>query len=188
MHPLREYLKDVDEPIQDFARRVGASRQTLYRIIAGRQTPKPPLARRIVEATGGAVSFETLYRGQGFDNGEVVGLNAGAEEPLLDGERIRLALAIVINHLTPKDSPEPPEHAVDVAAEAVVNTYAALSAVTTRQGPDRLCQALRPVLEEILRDYSAPPPPLALERGAELATDLYYQTWKFDRRDPSTQP
>ena len=63
MHPLKEYLKAVDEPVRDFAARVGASRQTLYRIIAGAQAPKPILARRIVEATGGAVSMDTLYNG-----------------------------------------------------------------------------------------------------------------------------
>ena len=187
MHPLRGYLKDIDEPIQDFARRVGASRQTLYRIIAGRQSPKPPLARRIVEATGGAVSFEVLYKSRGANVGEVVGFSAGVEEPLLDHDRIKLALAIVINHLSPKDGPDPPDEAVGVAAEAVVNTYAALAAVTTRQGHDRLCQALRPVLEEILRDYSDPPPPIALDRGAELATQLYYHTWTFDRLGPPPQ-
>ena len=47
MHPLKQYLHDVDEPLQDFARRVGASRQTLYRIISGRQSPKPALASAI---------------------------------------------------------------------------------------------------------------------------------------------
>jgi DNA-binding XRE family transcriptional regulator len=175
MHPLKQYLQDIDETIQDFAQRVGASRQTLYRIIGGNQTPKPALARRIVEATGAAVAFEALYHGDPAQ-GEVVGLRAEYDAPLLEQDRLKVSLAIVINHLSPQDRQSPPDEAVEIAAEAVVNTYAALSPVTTRQGPDRLRQALRPVLEEILREFSgSPPPPSALDRGAELAAQLYFQ-------------
>lgn len=183
MHPLRRYLNDLEESIQDFGGRVGASRQTLYRIIRGAQAPKPALARRIVEATGGAVSFEALYNGREKSGAAVVALSVGDEESLLDQQRVRMALAVAIDHLSPPDRPGPPKEAVAIAAEAVVNTYMALSSVTSRQGPDRLCQALRPVLEEILREYSGPPPPSALDRGAALATELYYQTWRFDRPD-----
>ena len=186
MHPLGRYLKELEEPVQDFARRVGASRQTLYRIIRGAQAPKPTLARRIVEATGGAVDFEALYAGSGERPAEkVVTLDAGEREELLDQDRVRHALAIVISHLSPAGQPEPPDEAIDIAAEAVVNTYAALSNITTRRGPDRLCQALRPVLEEILREYSGPPPPSALARGAALASQYYYRAWKADRQDRS---
>jgi DNA-binding XRE family transcriptional regulator len=141
MHPLKQYLQDIDETIQDFAQRVGASRQTLYRIIGGNQTPKPALARRIVEATGAAVAFEALYHGDPAQ-GEVVGLRAEYDAPLLEQDRLKVSLAIVINHLSPQDRQSPPDEAVEIAAEAVVNTYAALSPVTTRQGPDRLRQAL----------------------------------------------
>ena len=41
MHPLKQYLHDVEETFQDFAARVGVSRQTLYRIVSGAQAPKP---------------------------------------------------------------------------------------------------------------------------------------------------
>ncbi len=190
MHPLKAYLRDVGEPIQAFGARVSASRQTLYRIIGGAQAPKPALARRIVEATGGAVTFEALYQGSSgggkTGGGEVVGLNAGEAGGGLNTERVRVALAIVVDHLAAKDKPEPPDAAVTIAAEAVVNTYMALSTVTTRQGPERFCQALRPVLEEILREYSAsPPPPAALDRGAELATQIYFQSWNQDQTETS---
>ncbi|MHA7871452.1 MAG: helix-turn-helix transcriptional regulator [Hyphococcus sp.] len=172
MHPLKRYLQDVDETVQDFAQRVGASRQTLHRIIAGSQTPKPALARRIVEATGAAVGFETLYKAKG-DSGEVIGLRTeeGAATP--DQARLKVALAMVVHHLSTAGQ-APPDSAIDVAAEAVLNTYVALAPVTTRQGPDRLQQALRPVLEEILKDFGGAASPAALDEGAALATRLYY--------------
>lgn len=168
-----------------FGERVGASRQTLYRIMTGVQAPKPALARRIVEATGGAVSYGALYGEPDDGTGGVVALPVKNDDSLLDQRRVRLALAVVVDNLSPAAGPAPPEEAVAIAAEAVVNTYMALSSVTTRQGPDRLCQALRPVLEEILAEYSGRPPPTALHRGARLATELYYQSWRFDRIDQS---
>ncbi len=181
MHPLKQYLLDVEERVQDFADRVGASRQTLYRIISGVQAPKPMLARRIVEATGGAVTLGMLYDGGGRA-AEIVSLVARAEEPLLDQERLKLAFAVVVNHLRPQDGPSPSPAALDVAAEAAVNTYAALARLTTREGPSRLAQALRPVLEEILKESGGAPGPAALDRGAELAAALYVQGRALQRR------
>jgi len=174
MHPLKQYLNDVDEPMQDFARRVGVSRQTLYRIISGRQTPKPALAKRIVEATGRVVGFEVLYKIADKDNNVVeLGIDTGV--PPLNHARLKSALSIVVNHLTADGPFSPPEEAIDVATEAVVNTYVALSTVTTRQGSNRLRQALRPVLGEILREYSDQVPDSLLDQGAALATQLYFQ-------------
>lgn len=175
MHPLKQYLQDIDEPLQDFARRVGASRQTLYRIISGVQAPKPALARRIVEATGSAVAFEQLYVNKD-QRSDIANLKAANDVEGLDRSRLKVVLAIVLNHLLPPDVPGSPEEAAEIAAEAVLNTYAALSTVTTRQGPDRLQQALRPVLEEILREFAGRPPRLALDHGTGLATQLYFQT------------
>lgn len=183
MHPLKQYLTDLQESVTDFSVRVGTSRQTLYRIINGRQTPKPALARRIVEATGGAVSLNDLFAGGGGGEATIISWPAEQAEPALDNHRLKLALAIVFNHLTAVDAPDPPPRAIDIAAEATSNTYAALSPVTTRQGPARLTQALRPVLEEILRECADPVPPQgAIDHGAQLATDLYYQAWAFERR------
>lgn len=182
MHPLKQYLADLQESVTDFSVRVGASRQTLYRIINGRQSPKPALARRIVEATGGAVTLNDLFA---CEDGETAILSWPGDhaESELDNHRLKLALAIVFNHLTAADAPDPPARFIVIAAEAAANTFAALSPVTTRQGPARLTQALRPVLEEILRECADPvPPQSAIDRGAQLATDLYYQTWAFERR------
>lgn len=173
MHPLKQYLYDVEERVQDFAERVGASRQTLYRIIAGIQAPKPILARRIVEATGGAVNLSMLYGNDG--GGEVIALRGDAGDDLLDPARLKLAFAVVVNHLRPEQAPPLPPDILDVAAEAAVNTYEALARLTTRLGPARLAQALRPALEEILKETGERPSASALDRGAELAAELYFQ-------------
>lgn len=172
MHPLRLYLTNVRETIGDFSARVGVSRQTLYRIMSGSQAPKPALARRIVEATGGAVTLETLYhQSPQLDS---VGSPPHMAAPL-NAERLRVSLAIVIDHLSPKNAPELPEEVIDLASAAVNNTYIALAPVTTREGPDRLRQALKPVLEELLRSRSSTGAPhSALEKGAACAAQLYY--------------
>ncbi|WP_375202279.1 helix-turn-helix domain-containing protein [Hyphococcus sp.] len=181
MHPLKQYLREVEEGFQDFAARVGVSRQTLYRIVSGVQAPRPMLARRIVEATGGAVTLAMLY-GDASASAEVVSLNAAGDETLLDEERLRLALAVVINHLRAEEDAPVSSDMMAVAAEATVNTYAALSRLTTCQGPARLAQALRPVLEEILKESGGVPAPSALDRGAELAAELYFQHRSLLRR------
>ncbi len=181
MHPLKQYLREVEEGFQDFSARVGVSRQTLYRIVSGVQAPRPMLARRIVEATGGAVTLAMLY-GDASAGADVVSLNAGGDETPLDQERLRLALAVVINHLRAEEDAPVSSDMMAVAAEAAVNTYAALSRLTTCQGPARLAQALRPVLEEILKESGGVPAPAALDRGAELAAELYFQHRSLLRR------
>lgn len=178
MHPLKRYLYDVEERVQDFAERVGVSRQTLYRIIAGVQAPKPLLARRIVEATGGAVSLAMLYGAGGAD---VIAIPAAREETPLDAPRLKLAIAVVVNHLRSESAPPAAPETLDIAAEAAVSTYAALSRLTTRQGPSRLAQALRPVLAEILKESGGLASASALDRGAELAAELYFQHRSLQR-------
>lgn len=176
MHPLRIYLRDLSEPMRDFAKRVGVSRQTLYRIASGHQFPKPGLARRIVEATGGEVSFEALYENGDDALGVVISFEKRQEDQPLDYERLRLAIAVVVEYLAAPGLEALHDEAIDMAVEAVINTYAALSKVTTRFGPDRLRQALRPVLEEILRDIGQDPPPArVLERCALLAAEFYFR-------------
>jgi len=181
MHPLKQYLSEVEEPVQDFAERIGASRQTLYRIVNGVQAPKPALARRIVEATGGAVTLDMLYGGDAPDSADIICLDPRADEPLLDHGRLKLALAVVVNHLRPNGAGAPPPDTMDVAAEAAANTFAALSTVTTRRGPARLEQALRPVIEEILKECGGSPGPSALDRGAQMAAQLYLQPGERQR-------
>jgi len=175
MHPLKQYLYDVDERMQDFAERVGVSRQTLYRIISGVQAPKPMLARRIEEATGGAVTIGMLYGGDASGSADSVSAIPQGDGAALDQERVKLAIAVAVNHLRPQPSLLPPAKTLDVAVEAVVNTYTALRKLTTRQGPSRLAQAVRPVLEEMLKETGSAPTSAALDHGAALAAELYHQ-------------
>ncbi len=180
MHPLKQYLSDVQESIADFSVRVGVSRQTLYRIINRRQSPKPALARRIVEATGGAVTFDGLFFSDARA-GSAAG-SAGGEEAALDQRRLKTALAAAVHSLGPRSAPEPPAATVEAAARAAADTYAALLPVAARRGPALLRQALRPVLEETLGELGLPPPSAAaMERGVRLASDLYFGLRRLDR-------
>lgn len=86
-------------------------------------------------------------------------------------------MAIVDYHLSPRDKSAPGDDDLKIAAEAVVNIYAALTEVTSREGQDRLQQALRPVLGEILKDFVGSATSLTLDRAADLVTELYYQLW-----------
>ena len=176
MHPLKQYLLDVEERIQAFAERVGASRQTLYRIIGGLQVPKPMLARRIVEATGGAVTMDMLYGGDRPGSADIIPLNARDDDPQLNQESLKFAIAVVANHLRAPNAPPTPSNLLEIATEAVTNTYTALARLTTHRGQARLAQALRPVLEEILKESGGAPAPSALDRGAQLAAELYLQS------------
>ncbi|MGE0409170.1 MAG: helix-turn-helix domain-containing protein [Amphiplicatus sp.] len=168
IHPLKDYIVSSGDSIAGFARRIGVSRQSVFRIIAGRQTPKPALARRIVEATGGAVSFETFY------GARVADLSARRGEEGLNPDLLALVLRYVLGRVVATPAPLAPAM-IDAAAEAVVNTHAALSKITTRRGPDRLAQALRPVLEEIRKEYpELRLRPERLDEAANAAGDLYF--------------
>ena len=175
MHPLRQYLFDAKEPVRAFAARVGASRQTLYRIFNGDQAPRPQLARRIVEATGGAVGFDALYQNVSKEAEIYVLPPSDHQVEELDPKRLKMALAIVCDQLTPSGEIGPPDAAYAVAAEAVTLTYEALSTVTSRSSRHRLQQALRPILGEMLSEYlETEIAPSALDQTAELARELYY--------------
>lgn len=176
MHSLKQYLKSVEEPITEFAARVGASRQTLYRIISRAQAPKPALARRIVEATGGAVSLEALYQDAPHN---VPALAGGAGDAVkLDDVRLKTAIAAVYNHFAPKGAAPAPDALVTSAVVAAMAVHEALSAITSRAGTERLAQALRPVLAEVLSDCGIRLAPHILERAAKLGAELYFDAFE----------
>lgn len=170
-HPLKDYIVASGDSVAGFARRVGASRQTISRIIAGRQSPKPELARRIAEATGGAVPLEALFGPRVTDLAE-----RRAAEDALDVDLLAPILRFVLRTIAGPSAPRPSEATIDVAADAVAGTHAALARVTTRRGPDRLAQALRPVLEEIQKECpELLLPPERLDEAAASAGALYFQ-------------
>jgi len=51
-HALTTFRRENEISVADLAARVGSTRQTIYRIEAGEQTPSPALAGRIQEITG----------------------------------------------------------------------------------------------------------------------------------------
>ena len=173
-HPLLDYIRATDDTQAGFAARIGVSRRTLGRIISGERAPKPEIARRIVEATGGAVSLELLL---GADKGVLSDLSAiRADEEVIDSSLLGPVLRHALGTIANPTAPSPSQQVIEAAAEAAANTHAALARVTTRHGRDRLSQALLPVLEEIRRDF----PELGLDPGrmneaVRTAVVLYYE-------------
>ena len=160
----------VEEPITDFAARVGASRQTLYRIISRSQAPKPTLARLIVEATGGAVSWEALYQ-----NAQQAPEERARDAPGLDRARLKTAIAAVYDHFAPQGAASAPDVLLGTGVKAVIEIYEALSLLSDRSDREQLGQALRPVLECVLSRGGTRLPPMAVDRTVKLGVDLYFQ-------------
>ena len=160
----------VEEPITDFAARVGASRQTLYRIISRSQAPKPTLARLIVEATGGAVSWEALYQ-----NAQPAPEERAGDAPGLDRARLKTAIAAVYDHFAPAGAASAPDVLIGAGVKAAIEIYESLSLLSSRSDREQLGQALRPVLECVLRRAGTRLPPMSVERTVKLGVDLYFQ-------------
>lgn len=174
-HPLKEFLDAVEDSAPAFARRVGVRSRTLQRILAGEEWPSPTLARRIVDATDGAVPFDALYGS--FGDVADLGARRGPDDTL-DQALLAEVLCSAMKDFAGSPDCEPWSREIEIAAEAVANTYAALARATTRQGlKDRVAQALRPVLAEILRDYGASGiPPARLDETACCIAALYCET------------
>lgn len=56
---IKDYLSKKS-PV-DFASTIGITAAALSQYKSGRRIPRPSIARRIVEATGGQVTYEDLY-------------------------------------------------------------------------------------------------------------------------------
>jgi len=62
MHPIKQYTKDHDMTLRAFAVLVKKSAPFITQITRGQRRPSAPLALKIEEATGGAVTrMELLY-------------------------------------------------------------------------------------------------------------------------------
>lgn len=60
MH-LREYLFRAKINQTEFAKKVGVSRTHFSLIVLGRKRPSPELAKRIIDETGGRVTYDELF-------------------------------------------------------------------------------------------------------------------------------
>lgn len=58
---LREYLSAKTLTANEFGRRIGVSQAAVTRYASGARIPEPKTMRRIVEATGGAVTPNDFY-------------------------------------------------------------------------------------------------------------------------------
>lgn len=165
-HPLEEYLAAAGESPSAFASRLGVDAGAIIRILGGGAPATPVLARRIVEACAGAVTFDDLYAA-GARVSDLAARRAN-DKAAADVELLAAVIGLVL--------PEAPIEAVETAAEAAANAYEALGRITDRRGPDRLVQVLRPVLEEIPKDFPAHPiPPARLAEAPCRAAQLYFQ-------------
>lgn len=61
MSTLGTYLRDHAITFDDFARRIGRSRSTVSRIVAGKVPVDRPTADAIYRATGGVITPNDLY-------------------------------------------------------------------------------------------------------------------------------
>jgi hypothetical protein len=176
MEPLRTYLRETRTTPKAFAKLIGVDAGRLERMLAGGEAIAPALARRMVDATGGALLIEDLS-GEAPGAGVVIDLRErfagqGAE---IDATRLTEILSPLMPALIGGSRRKGDDRLPGLAAEAAANTYAALATVTSRSGSDRLVQALRPVFSEILEELSAPR--AARQRIAQMArkaAELYF--------------
>lgn len=171
-HPLKEFLDAVDDSVSAFARRIGLEAGALQDIIDGTCWPEPAIARRIAEATDGAVSFAALFGGEGAPADLAA---RRAADDALDVAALSATLRGAMEQTAGAEKRRAFAREIDMAVEAVANTYAAMAKVTTRRNlQDRVAQALRPVLAEILQDYAANSVlPADIDQAAERLAALY---------------
>jgi hypothetical protein len=166
---LADYLAATGDDPAAFAARVGATAEQVRELLSGEGSADLALARRIVEASGGALRLNDLL-GAGSN---LADLASYRDDAPLDEERLRPLIAGILKFVA-KDEPRLADvRLLTRAAETVADVYAALARVTTKTGPDRLAQALLPVLQEILAEFAVPYRPEVLAQAANTASRRY---------------
>ncbi|MCB2113573.1 MAG: hypothetical protein KDD85_08495 [Parvularculaceae bacterium] len=182
MDALLTYLRETRTTPKAFAKMIGVDISHFDDILAGVAALDASLAQRMIDATGGALMLEDLV---GETGGEIVDLRsrfvAGGAD--IDVESLAGILAMLLPELIGGARRSGDKRLPALAAEAAANTYAALSTVTSRSGADRLMQALRPVVSEILEEMSAPRQPRRdPEAMIRRAAEIYFQANPKTRR------
>ncbi|MEK7264674.1 MAG: hypothetical protein AAB227_01120 [Pseudomonadota bacterium] len=178
------FLRETRTTPKSFAKLIGLDADRFERLLSGADPIDPSLAQRMVDATGGALLLTDLI-GQSPGAGAIVDLRSrfAADASDIDAEKLTAILAALLPKLIGGARRTGDEHLPRLAADAAAHTYAALSTVTTRRGPDRLIQALQPVFAEILEDLSAPASARRrLQQTSEEAAALYFQAPQQKRR------
>lgn len=185
MEALETYLRETRTTPKAFAKLIGVEAERLARIIEGAEPVDAALARRMVDATGGALILEDLAAESAAAGVVVLDMRSrlAFDENEIDAGWLAKVLAECLPSLVGGNRRKGDDRLPGLAADAAVNTYLALSTVTTRRGADRLVQALRPVFAEILEDLSAPKSArLKVDQMARQAADLYFQGRPEKRR------
>lgn len=185
MEALQTYLRETRTTPKAFAKLIGVEPERLERILAGAEPVGCALARRMVDATGGALILEDLAAEGAAASGIVLDMRSrlAADKSEIDVGRLEKVLAECLPPLVGGNRRKGDDRLPGLAADAAANTYLALSTVTTRRGADRLAQALRPVFAEILEDLSAPKSArLKVDQTARQAAELYFQARPEKRR------
>jgi hypothetical protein len=155
MKALLDHLAATGDRPADFARRIGLEPEILQRALEGGAMLDRSVLLRIIDLSGGALTLADLDGEAGV--AEVADFRARfAAKDEIDIEALTSALAEALLPLFGGMRRKGDEFLPRLAAEATAGAYDALSTITTRRGADRLAQALRPVVEEILAELSAP--------------------------------
>lgn len=86
---LKEYLAQFAIKQKDFAEQIGDKPENINRYCLGRRMPKPPVMRKIFEATGGLVDANSFYLLQ--DPGSAADLSASGSDPVSEDENAALS-------------------------------------------------------------------------------------------------
>lgn len=184
MDGLKTYLRETRMTAAAFAKLIGVDVETVDRLLRGDMIADFDLAQRMIDATGGALLHEDFLCVEP-ESRSVLDLRSRfrSQAEGIDPSILAEALGRAIPALIGGARRQGDEHLPRLAADAAAHTYLALSTITSRRGPDRLRQALRPVLLEILEEMSAAETAFdRVDQAIETATTLYFQARPEKRR------
>ncbi len=182
MHPLQQYLSETGLSFAEFCRSAGIGVSELNEIVAGRKIPSVELAMRISDLTDGVVTIEDMMGGELSVVDARIAFAHGTER--IDEALLAQALSLTLPEVLGGGRRRGDVALPQLAAEAAANTYDALSTVSSHQGADRLVQALRPVLLEILAEsFVVQIDRSVLEATLTRTSELYFQARQEKRRE-----
>lgn len=175
MTPLQAFLDATGESADDFARRTGADAGLLARVAAGEAAPDPKLARLIVEASAGELGFEDVYLNIDPDGAELIDISDRIDRRI-DAPNMYKAAAITLRQVFADDPDRANDDLVIAVVRAVELTLATLAKISSRQGSDRLVQALHPILAETLAENDRPLSERQLSQTVRTLLEIYELT------------
>lgn len=163
-HPFEKFVRDVGATLQEAARAMGMSACDVEAIVQGNRAPSLQQARLMVAYSGEVLALSDLL-GAGNDTGAS---EAGSASKIVDvfqyteikqsdlntellQKRLREAMGDQFQNLGQEDL----RILSLLAAEAINQTFCALSVLKDHSREDRLRLALSSVLEQILQEWRA---------------------------------